>query len=105
MRFASCAAVSLIAIAGLIDNAPAGLIKGLPITEVRPIRAAADIEMMVSNKYGYAHLRQQPSEYSKLLATLPEGTKVIAIEKVSSGSWVYVKVGDKEGYIQVNLLR
>ena len=67
--------------------------------------SAADLEMTVSNQYGYANLRQGPSTSNKLLERLPEGTKVTAIEKVSGGTWIHVKVGDKDGYIQAKLLK
>ena len=66
---------------------------------------AADLEMTVSNQYGYANLRQGPGTTNKLLERLPEGTKVIAIEKVENGAWVHVKVGSKEGYIQAKVLK
>ncbi len=66
---------------------------------------AADVEMTVSNQYGYANLRQGPGTTNKLLERLPEGTKVIAIEKVAGGTWIHVKVGVKEGYIQAKLLK
>jgi len=66
---------------------------------------AADLEMTVSNQYGYANLRQGPGTTNKLLERLPEGTKVIAIEKVAGGAWIHVKVGGKEGYIQAKLLK
>ena len=69
------------------------------------IATAADLEMTVSNQYGYANLRQGPGTTNKLLERLPEGTKVMAIEKVSGGAWIHVKVGDKEGYIQAKLLK
>jgi len=67
--------------------------------------SAADLEMTVSNQYGYANLRQGPGTSNKLLERLPEGTKVMAIEKVAGGAWIHVKVGDKEGYIQAKLLK
>jgi uncharacterized protein YraI len=67
--------------------------------------AAADLEMTVSNQSGYANLRQGPSTSNKLLERLPEGTKVMAIEKVAGGTWIHVKVGDKDGYIKANLLK
>ncbi len=63
----------------------------------------ADQEMTVSNSY--ANLRQKPSTTSKILDKLPRGTKVMAIEKVSAGKWVHVKVGSKDGYIEMKLLK
>ncbi len=65
----------------------------------------ANQEMTVSNSDGYSNLRQKPSTSGKLLDRLPEGTKVIVIEKVSGGTWVHVKVGNKEGYIRTKLLK
>ena len=56
--------------------------------------SAADLEMTVSNQYGYANLRQGPGTSNRLIERLPEGTKVMAIEKVSGGAWIHVKVGD-----------
>jgi hypothetical protein len=96
------AAAALCALAG---NASAGLMGTPPVSDVRSVLAVADVEMTVSNKYGYANLREKPSKSSKFIERLPQGTKVIAIEKVSGGSWIHVKVGDKEGYIQANLLK
>jgi len=98
-------AAALAAFGPLVGNASAGLMATPPISASRSVLAVADIEMMVSNVYGYANLREKPGTSGKLLDRLPEGTKVIVIEKVSSGSWVHVKVGDKEGYIQAKLLK
>ncbi len=68
-------------------------------------QTVADQEMTVSNSYGYANLRDKPSTSGKILDKLPEGTKVVVIEKVAGGTWVHVKAGDKIGYIKANLLK
>jgi uncharacterized protein YgiM (DUF1202 family) len=105
MRKTLMIAAALSAVGALSGNASADLMRTPSIVVARPLLAAADVEMTVSNKYGYANLRQGPSTQTKLLDRLPEGTKVIAIEKVAGGAWIHVKVGDKEGYIQAKLLK
>ncbi len=105
MRKSLMIAAALSAIAAWSGNASATLMKAPPVAVARPLLAAADVEMTVSNKYHYANLRQGPSTQTKLLDRLTEGTKVIAIEKVAGGAWIHVKVGDKEGYIQAKLLK
>ena len=94
-----------LAAAFLTVGATAATMSTPPLPSASAYQNVADTEMTVSNKYGYANLRQKPSASSKLLDKLPQGTKVIVIKKVSGGSWVHVKVGDKEGYIQTNLLK
>jgi uncharacterized protein YgiM (DUF1202 family) len=68
--------------------------------------SVATMQMMVS--HSYAHLREKPTSHSALVATLKQGTKVDVLEKVAGvehGTWAHVKVGDKEGYIALNLLK
>ena len=65
--------------------------------------AATTTTMTVS--HAYAHLREQPTTKSALLATLKHGTKVEVIEKVDNGKWSHVKVAGKEGYISTSLLK
>jgi uncharacterized protein YgiM (DUF1202 family) len=86
-------------------SAAAGVIASPSLPVVSLAQAVADQEMTVSNSYGYANLRDKPSVSGKLLARLPEGTKVVVIGKVASGTWVHVKAGDKVGYIKSNLLK
>jgi Bacterial SH3 domain len=86
-------------------TAAAGMISPPSLPVVSLAQAVADQEMTVSNSYGYANLRAKPSTSGKLLGKLPEGTKVIVIEKVAGGAWVHVKAGDKTGYIKANLLK
>lgn len=105
MRKTLVIAAAFSAIAALSGNASASLLKTPSITVAGPLSTVADVEMMVSNKYGYANLRQGPSTSTKLLDRLPEGTKVMAIEKVANGSWIHVVVGAKDGYIQAKLLK
>jgi uncharacterized protein YgiM (DUF1202 family) len=105
MRKTLVIAAAFSAVAAFSGNASAGLMEAPSIAVARPLLAAADVEMTVSNKYGYANLRQGPGTSSKLLDKLPQGTKVTAIEKVAGGAWIHVKVGDKEGYIQAKLLK
>jgi uncharacterized protein YgiM (DUF1202 family) len=88
-----------------ICDASAGTISMPALPAGSMVLTIADQEMTVSNSYGYANLRQKPSTSAKLVDKLPEGTKVIVIEKVSGGTWVHVKVGIKDGYIQTNLLK
>jgi uncharacterized protein with FMN-binding domain len=89
----------------LIGSAQAGPIAELRIAIAPLGQTIADMEMTVSNQYGYASLRQSPGTTSKLLLKLPAGTKVIVIEKLAIGSWIRVKVGGMEGYIKANLLK
>jgi uncharacterized protein YgiM (DUF1202 family) len=88
-----------------VGTAAAGMISppNLPVASLA--QTVADQEMTVSNSYGYANLRAKPSTSGKLLGKLPEGTKVVVIEKVAGGAWVHVKAGDKTGYIKANLLK
>jgi uncharacterized protein with FMN-binding domain len=87
-----------------LGNASAGLMSTPPITSVRPALPVSYAEMTVLNKYGYANLRQKPEKHSKLLGKLPQGTKVIVIGSAPTGSWIHVRVGNKEGYVLANLL-
>ena len=98
----ACAIAIAIAAGG---TAAAGIISppNLPVASLA--QTVADQEMTVSNSYGYANLRAKPSTSGKLLDKLPEGTKVVVIEKVAGGAWVHVKAGDKTGYIKANLLK
>jgi uncharacterized protein YgiM (DUF1202 family) len=95
-----------LAVFGLSNfDASAGVISSPPVASAPMNIAVADQEMTVSNSYGYANLRQKPSTQSKLLKKLPEGTKVIVLDKAQGGSWLHVKVGDMDGYIQARLLK
>lgn len=98
---ASTFAISIAA----VGTAAAGLISPPNLPVVSLAQTVADQEMTVSNSYGYANLREKPSASGKLLGKLPEGTKVVVIEKVAGGTWVHVKAGDKIGYIKANLLK
>jgi hypothetical protein len=69
------------------------------------VQLIAGQEMTVSNGYGYANLRKEPSSSAQLVEKLPQGTKVIIIEKVLGGTWTHVKVGAKDGYIKTILLK
>lgn len=97
------AAVSAIG-AGL-GSASAGLMSTPPITNERPALPVGYADMTVLNKYGYANLRQKPNKHSKLLDKLPQGARVIVIGSTATGSWIHVKVGNKEGYVLANLLK
>jgi hypothetical protein len=99
------AAIAVAVCTASMSSASAGVIPTPPISGRSMALAVADQEMTVSNSYGYANLRQKPSASGALLAKLPQGTKVHVIEKVSGGTWVHVKVGDKEGYILTKLLK
>lgn len=105
MRKTLMIAAAFSAIASLSGSASASMLEAPSISVARPLSTVADLEMTVSNQYGYANLRQGPSTQTKLLDRLPEGTKVMAIEKVANGSWIHVKVGNKDGYIQAKLLK
>ncbi len=105
MKMFPPAAIALALCAGSIGNASAQMIQPSPPPAGSMALSVAEQEMTVSNKYGYANLRQKPSTSGKLLDKLPQGTKVLVIEKVSGGTWVHVKVGGKEGYIQAKLLK
>ena len=98
----ACAFVISVAAVG---SAAAGVISSPNLPAVSLAQTVADQEMTVSNSYGYANLRDKPSAAGKILGRLTEGTKVVVIDKVASGTWVHVKVGDKVGYIKANLLK
>ena len=100
---ASASAIAIVIAAA--GTAAAGMISAPNLPVVSSAQTVADQEMTVSNSYGYANLRAKPSTSGKLLAKLPEGTKVVVIEKVAGGAWVHVKAGDKTGYIKANLLK
>lgn len=77
-----------------------------PSPDIAPVaQIIADQELTISNRYGYANLREKPSSSSKLLARLSQGTKVTFIERVAGGGWVHVKAGEKLGYIRADLLK
>ena len=52
-----------------------------------------------------SHVREKPTTKSKLLTTLPKGSKVTVMEKVANGSWVHVRTGNIEGYMAIKLLK
>jgi uncharacterized protein YgiM (DUF1202 family) len=60
------------------------------------------MEMMVSSQT--ANLRAKPATNAKIIEKLPRGTKVTVLDKASS-HWAHVKVNDKEGYIDMKLLK
>lgn len=105
MRIFPTAGYSVVFALALAGSAYAGPIAQMPIAIAPAVQTVADVEMTVSNEYGYANLRQSPGSWSKLLGKLPEGTKVSVLEKVASGAWVHVKVNGKDGYIQAKLLK
>jgi len=98
----ACAFVISVAAVG---SATAGVISPPDLPVASLAQTVADQEMTVSNSYGYANLRDKPSVSGKLVGKLPQGTKVVVIEKVAGGTWVQVKAGDKIGYIKANLLK
>ena len=104
MRMMRQATLALAANLAVLGQASAGMIVP-PLAMAPAVETIADVEMTVSNQYGYANLRQKPTTSSKLLDKLPQGTKVTVIEKVAGGTWAHVKVGGKEGYIQAKLLK
>ena len=97
--------ITLVVCTVSLDNASAGAMSMPAPPSGSILLTVADQEMIVSNSSGYANLREKPSTSAKLVDKLPEGTKVIVIEKVSGGTWVHVKVGNKEGYIKTKLLK
>jgi uncharacterized protein with FMN-binding domain len=92
-------------IAFLTGGASAGLMFMSPVTPAPSLVPAAYVEMIVSDRSGYANLRQRPTTHSKLLYKLPQGTTVVIVGKVSHGSWLHVRFGDTEGYIEAALLK
>ena len=40
-----------------------------------------------------------------MLKKLTKGTKVAVLEKVAGGSWLHVKVGTLDGYVQAKLVK
>jgi uncharacterized protein YgiM (DUF1202 family) len=75
--------------------------KNLPITQ--GYLTIADMTMTVVTQN--SHVRAKPTTKSKLLTTLPKGSKVTVIEKVDNGSWVHVRTGNIDGYMATKLLK
>ncbi|HWA41875.1 MAG TPA: SH3 domain-containing protein [Hypericibacter adhaerens] len=99
-----------LAIAAVLGLLAAGTAQASPLPLPTPpgssaLVTVADVTMTVSNKEGYANLRQQPTSHSQLIEKLNAGTKVTVLGKAAGGKWYHVKVGDKEGYIARNLLK
>ncbi len=94
-----------VAAAGSVSGGVAATTASPPAPSISTYQAVAALQMTVSNKSGYANLREKPSSSSKLLAVLQQGTKVAAIEKVSGGKWTRVKVNSMEGYIVTKALK
>lgn len=63
------------------------------------VQAAAAATVRVKD----AHLREQPTSKSTLVATLPRGTKLQVLDTASNG-WLHVTAGDKTGYISNKLV-
>lgn len=63
------------------------------------VQAAAGATVRVKN----AHLREQPTPKSTLVATLARGTKLQVLDTASNG-WLHVTAGDKTGYISNKLV-
>ncbi len=75
--------------------------KSLPVDQgYLPV---ADMTMTVGTPN--SHVRAKPTTKSKLLTTLPKGSKVTVIEKVANGSWVHVRIGNIDGYMAIKLLK
>jgi uncharacterized protein YgiM (DUF1202 family) len=105
LRIIPVAAALALAASGSIGGAHAASMATPPAPAVSEYRTIADLEMTVSNSSGYANLREKPTTASRILDKLPQGTKVVVIDKTASGKWVHVKVNDKQGYIETKLLK
>jgi uncharacterized protein with FMN-binding domain len=105
VRKMSIIVATVSAIGAGLGNASAGLMSTPPITTARSALPVSYAEMTVLNKYGYANLRQKPNKHSNILEKLPLGTRVAVIGSTPTGSWIHVKVGNKEGYVLANLLQ
>jgi uncharacterized protein YgiM (DUF1202 family) len=98
VTFASAVAL----MAGLGGAGHAAPISIPPASSTSGYLAVADMEMMVSSQT--ANLRAKPATNAKIIEKLPRGTKVTVLDKASS-HWAHVKVNDKEGYIDMKLLK
>jgi uncharacterized protein YgiM (DUF1202 family) len=105
LRIIPLAVALALAAASSLGAAYAASMTTPPAPAISAYRTVADIEMTVSNSSGYANLREKPTTASQILDKLPQGTKVVVIDKTASGKWVHVKVGDKQGYIETKLLK
>jgi uncharacterized protein YgiM (DUF1202 family) len=105
MRLTRPAAWACAILVASIGTASAGMISTTPAPATTSVLTVADMEMTVSNPYGYANLRAKPSTSAKVLQKLTKGTKVTVVEKVSGGTWYQVKVGTTDGYVLSKLLK
>ena len=76
-----------------------------PVSLHSAFRTIADGGTMTVIGESGAYLQDQPSTAGKRLERLVRGTTVTVIEKVKSGTWAHVKADDKEGYIDMKLLK
>ena len=98
--------ISLLTVAAisLSGAAYAGILsapKSLPVDQ--GYLTVSDMTMTVATSN--SHVRAKPTTKSKLLTTLPKGSKVTVLEKVANGSWVHMRTGTIDGYMAVKLLK
>jgi uncharacterized protein YgiM (DUF1202 family) len=98
------AASAIALMIGFIGSAHAATLAAPPAGSIRIYQAIEEMDMTV--QANSANLRDQPADSGKILDRLPRGTKVTVIEKVTNKrDWARVKVGTKEGYINLKLLK
>lgn len=95
LAFATAAALSSTAIAAPLSHLPAPSTNGY--------QAAATMEMTV--QVANANLREKPTTSAKILAKVPQGTKVAVTEVVDSGKWAHVTFNNLDGYIAIKSLK
>jgi uncharacterized protein YgiM (DUF1202 family) len=91
--------------AGLAGGAYATMMSAPPVPSHSAYRTIADPETMTVSAESGAYLQDHPAVDGKILKRLHPGATVTVIEKVESGTWAHVKVGDQEGYIDIRLLK
>jgi uncharacterized protein YgiM (DUF1202 family) len=97
--FAAVSALGLVAAAGAYA-APVGIVApGGQDDAIVLVQDSQQAKVSVKS----AVLRAQPDPKSKKIASLRRGSRVQVID-TSSGDWVHVRSGKREGYVSKNLL-
>jgi uncharacterized protein YgiM (DUF1202 family) len=103
MRYLTPTVAAFALAAALASSAIAAPMSNLPAPSAQGYQTVADTEMTVS--VTNANLRDKPTTYGKVLARVPQGTKVMVTETVAGGKWAHVKVNNLDGYIFIKSLK
>jgi uncharacterized protein YgiM (DUF1202 family) len=103
MRYLSLTVVAFAVAAALTNTAIAAPISNLSAPSAQGYQTVAATEMTVS--VTNANLREKPTKSSKVLAKVPQGTKVMVAEMVANGKWAHVTFNNLDGYIIVKSLK